>query len=139
MVGDLALLHKLNPFPRSREMKKPVIIFLLLVLAVTWSGKVFAGNFQSFFKENLRYLEDIPEVAWVKFEKKYIIIGWKGFPSKFNRLNREAALNAHRATGQPVQVWSVRHIQKTCKIGKGPYICATKADRGKVLESNCHL
>ncbi len=41
--------------------------------------------------EALTYLHGVPEVAWVKFEDHKVLIGWRGMPRKFARINKTAA------------------------------------------------
>ncbi len=118
-------------------MKKTLAVLSVFIFALTLQTPVFAKHFDDLLEESVGYLTALPEVAWIKFDEKNVIIGWKGLPSLFAKINREAAINASKATGYPIQVWSVRHSQKKWRTGAKPFICKTMADRGKVLKSNC--
>ncbi|MCH8158088.1 MAG: hypothetical protein IID18_10135, partial [Nitrospinae bacterium] len=84
-------------------------------------------------------LRDVPEIRWVKVDKKNIVIGWKGIPSNFPMINRTAAVNANKAVGYLIHVWSVRHTQKKWTIGTKPYLCKTVAERRRIQQSACRF
>lgn len=113
------------------------ILFLILSLNIPTHSEAMA--LEKELKESVEYLEEIPEIKWVKVKRNSVIVGWKGLPKKFNLINTEAALKGTRATGRTVYVWSVRHTQKNWITGTRPYLCKTIAKNGKVNETSCNF
>ena len=88
-------------------------------------------------RENLSYLQQIPEVEWVEFERNMVFIGWKKLPPEFVAVNHEAALNGYKAIGFGVHVWSVMAEHKRWRPGEAPYLCETTAREGRISHSSC--
>jgi hypothetical protein len=93
-------------------MIRVLLVCMLLVLPLFWTSQSHAGALEKELKESIKYLEEIPEVKWVKVNKNSVIVGWKGLPSQFNLINTEAALKATQATGRTVDIWAVRHTKR---------------------------
>ena len=88
--------------------------------------------------EALTYLHGVPEVAWVRFEDHKVLIGWRGIPRKFARINRTAARNAAHALHNEVTVYSLPAEQTSLKAGQEEsYLCKTVANPHEIIESNC--
>jgi hypothetical protein len=88
--------------------------------------------------KGVKFLDDVSEVEWYRVEGRSVIIGWKGVPQFFTRLNRRAATRATISTGREISVWAVRHNQKKWKIGGGePHICFVIAKNGRVKTDTC--
>lgn len=88
--------------------------------------------------EALTYLHGVPEVAWVKFEDHKVLIGWRGMPRKFARINKTAARNAAHALHSEVTVYSLPAEQTSLKEGEEEsYLCKTVANPHEIIESNC--
>jgi hypothetical protein len=88
--------------------------------------------------EALTYLHSVPEVAWVKFKGHNVMIGWKGHPRKFAKINKTAARNAAHALHNEVIVYSLRAEQTFFKgDAEEPYLCKTTANPQGIIESNC--
>lgn len=88
--------------------------------------------------EELTYLRSVPEVAWVKFERHNVLIGWKSHPRKFAKINWTAAKNAAHALHNEVTVYSLRTEQTSFKEGEEEsYLCKTIANPQEIVESNC--
>jgi len=120
-------------------MMRLLVIVLFLVFSLNLPTPSHAKALEKELKESVRYLEEIPQVKWVKVKRNSVILGWKGFPSKFNLINTEAALKGSQATGRTVNVWSVRHTQKKWITGTRPYLCKTTARNGKVKKTSCNF
>lgn len=118
-------------------MLRKCVLLLASILVLIAHTPVWASPFDKLLAESLEYLKEVPEIEWIRFDEKNVILGWKGIPGKFTAVNRRAAVKASQATGHTVSIWSVRHFQKDYKVGRGTYICNTTADRGKVLTSSC--
>ena len=119
-------------------MTRLCLILTLLILPFILPPQSHASPIEKKLKKSVEYLEEIPEVKWVKVKKNNVVVGWKGLPSGFNLINTEAALKATRATGRTVIVWSVRHTQKKWLTGTRPYLCKTTGTRGRVKETSCN-
>ena len=115
------------------------LILTLLALPLIAPGPSQASAIEKQLRKSVEYLEEIPEVKWIKVKKTSVVVGWKGLPSRFNLINTEAALKATRATGRTVDIWSVRHTQKKWIIGTRPYLCKTTGSRGTVRKTSCNF
>ena len=73
-------------------MTRLFLIFMLLILPLLWPIQSSANALEKELKESVKYLEEIPEVKWIKVKNKSVIVGWKGLPSSFNLVNTEAAI-----------------------------------------------
>jgi len=120
-------------------MPRLLVIVLFLVFSLNLPTPVLAIALEKELTESIKYLKKIHEVKWVKVKRNSVIVGWKGFPSKFNMINTAAALKASKATGRTVHVWSVRHTQKNWITGTRPYLCKTTARNGKIKETSCNF
>ena len=120
-------------------MIRNVCMVLFLVLSLNSPNGAEAVALEKDLKESIKYLEEIPEIKWVKVKRNTVIVGWKGLPKRFNLINTEAALKGTRATGRTVYIWSVRHTQKNWITGTRPYLCKTTARNGKVDETTCNF
>ncbi len=88
--------------------------------------------------EALTYLRAEPEVAWVRFEGHNVLIGWRGLPKNFARINQIAAKRAARALHNEITVYSLRAEQASLKEGDAEsYLCKTTANPQEIVESNC--
>ena len=113
-----------------------LFIVQLLVLSLNLPIPSTAKPLVQKLKQSVKYLEEIPEVKWVKVKRNSVIVGWKGFPPKFNMINTKAALKDTQATGRTVHVWSVRHTQKNWIIGTRHFLGKTTARNGQVKETS---
>ena len=120
-------------------MTRLFLIILLLILPLNWPTHSHASALEKKLRMSVKYLEEIPEVKWVKVKNNSVVLGWKGLPSRFNLINTEAAIKANQATGRTVYIWSVRHTQKKWITGTRRYLCKTTASRGKVKETSCNF
>jgi len=120
-------------------MIRLLVIVLFLVFSLNLPTPSHASALEKELKESVKYLEKIHEVKWVKVRRNSVIVGWKGFPPKFNLINTKAALKGTQATGRTVHVWSVRHTQKNWITGTRPFLCKTTARKGKVKETSCNF
>ena len=116
-----------------------LFIVLFLVFSLNFPTPSLAKSLEKELKQSVKYLEEIPEVKWVKVKRNSVIVGWKGFPPRFNLINTAVALKASQATGRTVHVWSVRHTQKNWIIGTRPFLCKTTARNGKIKETSCNF
>jgi len=96
-------------FLQDKFMTRFIYTVLFLVFSLNLPTLSHAYALEKELKERVKYLEEIPQVKWVKVKRNCVIVGWKGFPPKFNLINTEAALKGTQATGRTVHVWSVRH------------------------------
>jgi len=88
--------------------------------------------------EALTYLHGVPEVAWVKFEGRNVLVGWKSHPRNFAQINKTAAKNAAHALHNEVTLYSLRAEQTSWKEGaEKPALCKTIANPQEIIESNC--
>jgi hypothetical protein len=115
------------------------LIALFIVASLSFTTSSYATALEKELKESIKYLKKTPGVKWVKVKKNNVILGWKGFPKKFNMINTEAARIGTKATGRPVNVWSVRHTQKNWITGTRPYLCKTTARNGTVKNTSCNF
>jgi hypothetical protein len=120
-------------------MIRILCVALFFVLSLNLPTSSHAKSLEKELRKSVKYLEEIPEVKWLKVNRDNVIVGWKGFPSNFNLLNTEAALKGTRATGRKVNVWSVRHTQKKWITGTRPYLCKTTAKNGTVKKTSCNF
>jgi hypothetical protein len=117
-------------------MLKPAFIASLILL--TSFTFAHATAFEDAVIEGVKFLDDIPDVEWYRVEGKSLIIGWKGVPQVFARINRRAATRATISTGREIRVWAVRHKQKKWRVGGGaPHICFVIAKNGRVKTDTC--
>jgi hypothetical protein len=117
-------------------MLRPALCAILILLSsVSFSH---ANAFKNALIDGVKFLDDIPEVAWYRVEGKSLIIGWKGLPQRFPHTNRRAAMRATISTGTEIHVWAVRHNQKKWKVGNGQsHICSVTAKNGRVQTDTC--
>ncbi len=113
--------------------------WLALLFFLLGTSEAISKSLESLLKESVKDLTDIPQVKWIRVERDTVVIGWKGFPSFFNRVNVEAAVRGSHATGRRIRVWSVRHYQKNWVTGTLPYLCQTTGYRGRVEETSCRF
>ncbi len=85
------------------------------------------------------YLKSVPEIAWIEIEKRNIIIGWSGYPSKFSAINKTAAKKVSRKVRTEVRIYSVKQEQKGWRPGKDApaHLCHSLGQKGRVKFSNC--
>ena len=112
---------------------------MILVLSLNCPTSSHATALEKELQKSVKYLEKIPGVKWVNVKRNSVIVGWKGFPPKFNQINTKAAFKGSQATGRTVHVWSVRHTQKNWITGTRPFICKTTARNGQVTETSCNF
>jgi len=120
-------------------MKYLFFLLALLIVAVNSPNYAHANAVEEELKKSVEYLQDIPEVKWVRVERNSVIVGWKGVPAQFNIINTEAALKGTRATQRTVYIWSVRHTQKDWITGTRPYLCKTVAAHGTIQKTTCNF
>ena len=118
-----------------------VLQMMVLMLAISLAQQAEAGGGRAAWKKldrALAYLKALPEVAWVKYEGRDVLIGWKGFPGNFGPINKTAAQKAARALRHEVTVYSLRAEQTTFKPGgEQPHLCQTIANPTEIVHSNC--
>ncbi len=116
-------------------LKLALLATLFLSLSTNF---VHASALENALIEGVKFLDDVPEVDWYRVDGSTLIIGWKGLPQFFARTNRKAAIRGTITTGKKVQVWAVRHNQKTWAIGSGQsHICSVSAINGRVKTDTC--
>ncbi len=120
-------------------MSRFAFITLFFVLSLNLPTSSHATALEKKLTESIDFLKKTPAIKWVKVKNNSVIIGWKGFPDKFNLINTEAALKGAQATGRTVNVWSVRHTQKNWITGTPPYLCKTTARNGTVKDTSCNF
>ena len=119
-------------------MKKVLITFSVLFIALTISFNAQASSLKENMIEGIKFLDTVEEVDWYRVEGRSLIIGWKRIPKFFPHTIRKAARPANIATSRKVRVWAVRHTQKNWHVGSGKsYICFVTAINGKVTQGNC--
>ena len=83
-----------------------IIGILVLVFVVTFVGIVWGGsNRQAILERELSYLQDIPEVQWVRFEDNTVHIGVSPLPGDIAMIAQAAAVIGNRAIDFGVHVW----------------------------------
>ena len=115
-------------------MKKSVFVLACFLI---FAPPVFARDYDK-LSAALAYLkQNVPEIAWVDFEKNNVYIGWRKIPPDFKAINWSSAMIGNRAIGFAVHVWSVEAKQKGWRPGDDPYYCETTARHRKVQDSSC--
>jgi hypothetical protein len=116
-------------------LKSTLLASLFLSLSINF---VHASALENALIEGVKFLDDVHEVEWYRVDGTTVIIGWKGLPQIFTRINRRAATRGTITTGKKVQVWAVRHNQKKWAVGSGkPFICSVSAKNGRVKTDTC--
>ena len=95
-------------------MKKLILLFIATVL-------MFTISFAEVDKLVLNYLNDIPEISWVKFNKNNVYVGFKSKPADMSSIVGGAALFGNKAYGFGVHVWAVPANNKNWKVGEGAF------------------
>jgi hypothetical protein len=117
-------------------MLKSILLVCLIILASP--SFAHTNALENSLIEGVKFLDDVPEVGWYRVSGKSLIIGWKGIPKLFPRINRRAATRATISTGREIRVWAVRHNQKKWKVGGGDaHICFVIAKNGRVKTDTC--
>ena len=81
-------------------------------------------------ERNLSYLKELPEIAWVRFDRNTVIIGIDRVPSDIQSIAQAAAFHGNRAIDFGVHVWVVP-ASSTCGAFKN-YYGMTTARHGKI-------
>ncbi len=116
-------------------MKRNMLTGFILSMAFVFSAH--AQN-QTALEKRLAYLNDIPEISWVKFDGNNVFIGLNKVSSALDSIVQGAAVFGNKAYGLGVHVWAVRDTTNVpSKDFK--YYCTATARNGKVQESDCHL
>jgi hypothetical protein len=116
-------------------LKSILLISLIIFTSPSFSN---ASALENAMIDGVKFLDDIPEVEWYRVNGKSLVIGWKGIPQIFSRINRRAAIRSTISTGRETRVWAVRHHQKKWKVGSGdPHICWVIAKNGRVKADTC--
>jgi len=116
-------------------MKRIMLIGFILSMAFVFSAH--AQN-QTALEKRLAYLNDIPEISWVKFDGNNVYIGLNKVSSDLDSIVQRAAVLGNKAYGLGVHVWAVRDTTNVpSKDFK--YYCIATARNGKVQKSDCFL
>jgi hypothetical protein len=113
---------------------------ILLISLIIFTNPSFsnASALENAMIDGVKFLDDIPEVEWYRVSGKNLVIGWKGIPQIFSRINLRAAIRSTITTGRETQVWAVRHHQKKWEVGnEDPDIWWVIARNGRVKSDTC--
>ncbi len=116
-------------------MKRIMLIGFILSMAFVFS--IHAQN-QTALEKRLAYLNDIPEISWVKFDGNNVYIGLNKVSSDLGSIVRDAAVFGNKAYGFSVHVWAVRDTTNVPSTDF-KYYCSATARNGNVQKSDCHL
>ena len=116
-------------------MKRIMLIGFILSMAFVFSAH--AQN-QTALEKRLAYLNDIPEISWVKFDGNNVYIGLNKVSSDLDSIVQGAAVFGNKAYGLGVHVWAVRDTTNV-PSEDFKYYCTATARHGKVLKSDCFL
>lgn len=118
----------------------PSLLLLLFFLVAAWQTPAFADNKQSRKIWNaLIYLKSVPEISWIEVEGNTIILGWKGYPTNFSRINRTAAKKVSRKVRGEIKVYSVKEHLKGWRPKKDAlaHLCHSLGKGGRLMFTNC--
>ena len=91
------------------------IMLISFFLSITLVFSAHAQN-QTALENRLAYLNDLPEISWVKFDKNKVYIGVNKVSSDLGSIVRYAAVFGNKAYGLIVNVWAVRDTTKVPAI-----------------------
>ena len=125
--------HKMVDIAGRPIMKRIMLISFFLSITLVFSAH--AQN-QTALEKRLAYLNDLPEISWVKFDKNKVYIGVNKVSSNLGSIVRYAAVFGNKAYGLIVHVWAVRDTTNVPAIDF-KYYCTATARHGKVQKSDC--
>jgi hypothetical protein len=118
-------------------MEKAVFMVLVAVYLVTTPASTSAQD-QSALSNSLSYLFDIPQVAWVVYDRNRAYLGITTVSPDVEQMVRSAASIGSKGCGGEVQVWGVDAQYGGWRPESGlPYICTAIASGGEVISGNC--
>lgn len=95
-----------------------------------------SGERHAQLRQELAYLRDIEEVAWMQIDDNNVYLGFDPVPSDLAAIVNAAALKGNRALGFGVHIWTTSGDQRGWRPGSGPYYCEATGRYGK-LENSC--
>jgi hypothetical protein len=125
--------HKMVDIAGRPIMKRIMLIGFFLSITLVFSAQ--AQN-QTALEKRLAYLNNLPEISWVKFDGNNVYIGLNKVSSNLDSIVRGAAVFGNKAYGLGMQVWAVRDTTNVPAIDF-KYYCAATARHGKVQKSDC--
>ena len=118
-----------------RNSIKVIITSIIGIVLIFIASQSFARD-QKALESRLNYLNDIPEISWVKFNKNNVYVGFKSKPADMSNIVGGAALFGNKAYGFGVHVWAVPANNKNWKVGD-QYYCEATARHEKVEDNSC--
>jgi hypothetical protein len=112
------------------------IIYVCAFLCLFTASESTARD-QAALTKRLSYLQNIPEISWVEYERNNVYIGFNKRPDDLRTIINAAAAMGNRAYGFGVHVWAVKANQRGWRPGDGEYYCEATARYGKVEKSSC--
>ena len=151
---DLSTAAKTCPNCGARSVKKnSTLALVLLILVIVFVGLPFLGKIKrsaepngggrvkpssvpvtqsQVLREELSYLSDIPEVAWIEVEKNSVYVGFSLLPNDWEMIIKGAALRGNKATNFGCHVWAVDADKKGWRPGDSPFYGEFTARYGKL-------
>lgn len=83
-------------------------------------------------REELSYLSDIPEVAWIEIERNNVYVGFYSLPDDWEMIIKGAALRGNKAINFGCHVWTVDANKKGWRPGDSPFYGEFSARYGKL-------
>ena len=133
--------------------KTSTIALVLLILVIVFVGLPFLGHIKrsaerygnrqtepsltsvtqsQVLHEELSYLTDIPEVAWIEIERNNVYVGFKSLPKDWEMIIKGAALRGNEAIDFGCHVWAVDADKKGWRPGDSPFYGEFSARYGRL-------